>query len=109
MTELLVLKGTVEAVVQEHGAAAPCYHHGEIESNVDADVCPAPTSYTHISTGHMITTDTVHVESGKLGEVRGLDTNPSTNPTVRHSDFEELRNSFSILHHIHSTPLLAHL
>ncbi len=83
MTELLVLQGTVEAVVQEHG---------EVMSNVD--VCTAPTPYTHTSTGHMITTDTVHVELPKttsyLGEVSGLDINSSTIPTVRHSDFEEL-------------------
>lgn len=94
MTELLVLQGTVEAVVQEHGAAEPCHCHGEVESNVDVNVCPAPTSHTHTSTGHMMTTDTVHVESPEnasdLGKVRGLDTNPSTNPTVRHSDFEDL-------------------
>lgn len=113
MTELLVLQGTVEAVVQEYGAAAPCHHHGEVESNVDVDVdvCPAPTSHTHTSTGHMITTDTVHVESPEnasdLGKVRGLDTNPSTNPTVRHSDFEEL--SRKLIHYLtphiqHSTP-----
>lgn len=111
MTELLVLQGTVEAVVQEHDAAEPCYHHSEIESNVDADVCPAPTSYKHTSTGHMITTDTVHVESPKtasyLGEVRWLDTNPSTNPTVRHSDFEELSRKllqYLTPHTQHPTP-----
>lgn len=111
MTELLVLQGSVEAVVQEHGAAAPCHRHGEVESNVDVDVCPAPTPYTHTSTGHMITTDTVHVELPKtasdLGKVRGLDTNPCTNPTVRHSDFEELSRKliqYLTPHTQHSNP-----
>lgn len=86
MTELLVLQGTVEAVILEHGAAAP--DHGEFESNVN--VLPVPTSHIHTSTGHMITSDTVHVESLKnasdLEKVRELD----TNPTVTHADFEEL-------------------
>lgn len=96
MTELLVLQGTVEAVRQEHGAPVSDHHHGEVESNVDVDVNvnPAPTLYTRTSTGHMITADTVHLESPNtttdLGRAGGLDTGPSTNPPVMHSDFEEL-------------------
>lgn len=63
MTELLVLQEMVEAVIQEHGALVSYHHHGEVESNVDVNVYPAPTSYTRTSTGHMITTDTVHLGS----------------------------------------------
>jgi len=107
MTELLVLQGTVEAVVQEHGGPVS-YRHGEVESNVDVNVCPAPTSYTRTPTGHMIATDTVHLESSHtvtdLGKTRGLDTDPNTNPPVMNSEFEEL--SRKLLQYLtpHSNP-----